>query len=74
MKSSILEKLIAGLGLFTAFILLIAIIGLLISFPVMWLWNACLVGFIPGIVAIQHWYHAWGILILCGILFKSNSK
>ena len=70
MKPTTIEKLIAGLGCFGTFLLLVAIIGLFISYPVMLLWNACIVGFIPGVVAIQHWYHAFGIIILCSILFK----
>lgn len=55
----------AGVG---AFIFL----GLLFSLPVMWLWNATLVPAIPGIAKIG-WLQAWGILILCGLLFKPSS-
>jgi hypothetical protein len=45
--------------------------GLLFSLPVMWLWNGCLIAAIPGIKSIG-WLQAWGILILCGLLFKSS--
>lgn len=48
---------------------LIVVFGLLLSLPVMLLWNAALVPAIPGLVEIG-WLQAWGILILCGFLFK----
>jgi hypothetical protein len=48
---------------------LIVILGLLLSLPVMLLWNAALVPAIPGLLEIG-WLQAWGILILCGFLFK----
>ncbi len=57
------------IGLLIAAVAVIVIFGLLMSLPVMWLWNACLVAAIPGIKEIG-WLQAWGILILCGLLFK----
>jgi hypothetical protein len=42
----------------------------------MLLWNYCLVGAVVGVNTIG-WLQAWGILILCGFLFKptiSSSK
>lgn len=68
--AKLIGLVIVGVGSFFTMALTILLIGLLISYPVMWLWNACLVGFIPGIVGIEHWWHAWGILVLCGILFR----
>lgn len=50
---------------------MIVFIGLLFSLPVMWLWNGCLVGAISGVSEIS-WLQAWGIMILCGLLFKSS--
>jgi hypothetical protein len=50
---------------------LIVIVGLIMSFPVMLLWNGCLVGAIVGINEIS-WLQAWGIMILFGLLFKSS--
>lgn len=52
--------------------LLIIVIGLIISWPVMMLWNECLVGAINGINPIG-WLQAWGILILFGMLFKTST-
>ena len=51
----------------------IIVLGLMCSLPVMWLWNGCLVAAIPGIKEIG-WLQAWGILILCGLLFKNSSS
>ena len=64
-----MEKFIAAIMLVIGGIALIAVLGLLFSLPVMWLWNAALVPAIPGIKTIG-WLQAWGILILCGFLFK----
>lgn len=50
---------------------LVIILGLILSLPVMWLWNGCLVGAITGVNEIT-WLQAWGILVLFGLLFKSN--
>jgi len=52
--------------------ILIIVVGLLLSLPVMLLWNYCLVGAIAGVSQIG-WLQAWGILILCGFLFKSST-
>ncbi len=51
---------------------MIVFLGLLFSLPVMWLWNGCLVGAVSGVNEIS-WLQAWGILVLCGLLFKETS-
>ena len=66
-----LNKIATGLLLFLGFVALVLIIGALISFPFMWLWNACLVPYVPALLPIAQWYHAWGILIVAAFLFKS---
>jgi hypothetical protein len=45
--------------------------GLLLSLPVMLLWNGCLVGAVAGVAPIT-WLQGWGIMILCGFLFKTG--
>jgi hypothetical protein len=70
----IIQIIAAGIAAFIGFLLLILIIGLIVSYPVMWLWNGCLVGTVAGITPITSVWHAWGLLILCGLLFKSSSK
>ena len=64
-----MEKFVAAIMLAIGGIVLIAVIGLLFSLPVMWLWNVALVPAIPGLAKIG-WLQAWGILILCNFLFK----
>lgn len=59
---------------FAAFLLVIAaavIIGLIISLPIMWLWNVALV---PAVTILKPigWLQAWGITILCGLLFNTK--
>lgn len=50
---------------------IVVVLGLLFSFPVMLLWNNCLVPAVDGVKDIG-WLQAWGIMILCGLLFKSS--
>jgi hypothetical protein len=68
-RKSKMEKFIAAIALAIGGIALIAIIGLLLSLPVMWLWNVALVPAIPGLAEIG-WLQAWGILYHCNCLFK----
>jgi Sec-independent protein secretion pathway component TatC len=60
-----------ALTVLVAVVALIVAIGLLFSLPVMLLWNGCLVGAINGVNEIT-WLQAWGILVLCGLLFKTQ--
>ena len=64
-----METILKAMGLVVAAFALIVVFGLLLSLPVMLLWNLCLVPAIPGIAEIG-WLQAWGIMILCGFLFK----
>lgn len=64
---NILEKLI----LVASAIAFMVFISLLMAWPVMILWNSALVGTVSGIATID-WMTAWGILLLCSILFKNN--
>jgi len=66
-----MDTLLKVFGLLFGLIAIIVVVGLLVSLPVMWLWNGCLVAAIPGIQPIG-WLQAWGINILCGLLFKST--
>lgn len=53
------------------FIAMIVVLGLIMSYPVMLLWNQCLVPAIPAIHEIE-WLQAWGIMFLFAMLFKSD--
>ena len=72
-KENKMETIAKVIGIADVAIATIIVLGLIFSLPVMWLWNACLVAAIPGIKEIG-WLQAWGILILCGLLFKNTSS
>lgn len=59
---------------FATFLVVISaavIIGLIISLPIMWLWNAALVPAVTFAKPIG-WLQAWGITILAGFLFNTK--
>ena len=66
-----MTKLVAvflgAIGLLGAMVFL----SFLLSFPVLLLWNGCLVGAVSGVHEIT-WLQAWGINVLCGFLFQSS--
>lgn len=55
---------ILGLAIFTSFLL---------AWPVMLLWNGCLVDAVEGVKGVT-WLQAWGINLLAGIMFGTNTK
>ena len=60
----------------SAFFMIVGVIvvfGLLFSYPVMLLWNGCLVPAMDGVKEIGL-LQAWGLMILFGILFKSTIR
>jgi hypothetical protein len=79
LKAKISNNLETGMKIIltaAGFILLFIAIGFLVSWPVMKLWNGCLVPAVVGIHVIT-WKQAWGILVLTSLLFKvsgSNSS
>jgi len=56
---------------FLTAIFLGVLLGLIVSYPIMILWNNCLVGAITGANEIG-WLQAWGLSLLSGFLFKSR--
>ena len=60
-----LATIIGGLAL-------IVLLSFLMSWPVYMLWNSSLVGAVDGVHTID-WTTAWGISLLCGLLFKSHT-
>jgi len=46
-------------------------LSFVLSWPVMMLWNLCLVGAVDGVKEVT-WLQAWGLQFLCGILFKTT--
>jgi len=54
-----------------ASIFILAVASFLFSWPVMMLWNECLVDAVNGVNPVT-WLQAWGISFLCSLLFKSH--
>jgi hypothetical protein len=52
---------------------IVVVLGLLLSYPVMLLWNGCLVPAVDGVKEIGL-LQAWGLMILFGILFKTSAS
>lgn len=63
-----MQYVLVGLGV----IALVAVVALLVSLPVMLLWN-WLMPVIFGLKTIT-WMQALGLSILCGLLFRSSSS
>jgi len=59
-----LATIIGGLAL-------IVLLSFLLSLPVMLLWDAV----VPDIFGLHTitWFQAWGLSLLCGLLFKSHT-
>ena len=66
-----MAQILESFSVLIMMILTIVLFGLLLSLPVMLLWNYCLVGAVAGVNQIG-WFQSWGIMILCGFLFKSS--
>lgn len=52
-------------------IILSAIVGLILAFPVMWLWNYVFFNFAKLQISV---FQAWALNVLCGILFGKTSS
>jgi hypothetical protein len=61
------------IGIIIATLLSFVLVSFLFSWPVMMLWNGCLVDAVTGVNQIT-WLQAWGINFLCGLLFKSSTS
>jgi hypothetical protein len=67
-----METFVKSVGAVVVLILAVVVIGMIMAWPVMILWNLCLVPAVQGLQVIG-WLQAWGILVVCGILFKSTN-
>jgi len=66
-----MKELIVSFTAVIAGIITLLFISFVLSWPVMILWNECLMPAVEGIKEIG-WIQAWGISALCGVLFKAN--
>lgn len=62
---------LAGLVVILSGLALIVFASFLFSYPIFLLWNGCLVGAVAGVAEVT-WLQAWGLAILCGMLFKTT--
>lgn len=60
-------------NVFLIVFLVTILIGIVMSFPIMLLWNYCLVPAVPLVTEIT-WLQAWGLFILFGLLFRTTSS
>lgn len=67
-----MKDLFTVLGAAFVVVFVLVFVGLLISYPFMLLWNSCVVPAISGVHEIE-WIQAWGILIVCGFMFKNST-
>jgi hypothetical protein len=71
-----MKELSVAIGAIVISIAGLLVLSFLLSWPVYMLWNGCLVGAVAGVSQVT-WLQAWGLVVLCGFLFKStvsNSK
>jgi len=64
-----MEKTIGSVSFALAVFILVSV---MLAWPVMMLWNGCLVDAVTGVKEIT-WLQAWGINFLFGMLFNKNS-
>jgi hypothetical protein len=78
--TEIIAKILVGITLFFlgvfalfGFFAIIAAVGFLLSYPLMLLWNGCLVPAVSGVHTVS-WLQMWGLVVLFGWLFKSSNS
>ena len=67
-----MDKIAAAVVVMAGFVVAMVVIGFIVSYPLMLLWNGCLVGAIDGVREVT-WLQMWGIGILTSVLFKSTT-
>lgn len=66
-----MEKFLTALGTFMVAISILFFVGMIMAFPLMWLWNWLMPDIfnLPEITVLQ----AWGLSFLSGLLIKSTN-
>lgn len=59
------DKIVLGLAVILGYVVL----GFLLSYPAMILWNLCLVPAVTGLKEVE-WLQMWGIIVLASSFFK----
>lgn len=70
----ILSRLIVAFGLIIMTMLIVFIFAGIAALPVMWLWNWLIAsGVVFGVATpVLNFWQSFGLLYLCGLLFKST--
>ena len=66
-----MKDVIVALTAILAGIATLLFLSFVMSWPVMMLWNGCLVGAVDGVKEVT-WLQAWGLQFLFGLLFNST--
>lgn len=66
-----MKEIIVAFTAVLAGIITLLFISFVLSWPVMMLWNGCLVGAVDSVREVT-WLQAWGIQFLFGLLFKTT--
>ncbi len=66
-------ELTYSVGFLTMFVILLYMgIGLILAFPLMWLWNYTLPELTNGLLANIKYWQAWALIVICSILFGGS--
>ena len=65
-----MNHIVSAVGAFIVVVAAALFLSFVLAWPVMMLWNGCLVGAVDGIKEIS-WLQAWGLQFLFGLLFKT---
>jgi hypothetical protein len=66
-----MNQITVALGTFVGMILALVLVSFVLAWPVMELWNGCLVPAVNGVNKIE-WLQAWGLQFLINMLFKAS--
>jgi hypothetical protein len=67
-----MNEILSKVMILVVWLLLITVFSFLLSWPVMILWNHCLISAVDGVHTIT-WVQAWGINVLFSTLFKPTN-
>lgn len=70
-----MDKFVTAFGGFVIFVVILAVIGLIVGYPIKWLWNYLMPELFPS-ANIAHeitFWQAIGLYLLAGFLFRSGS-
>ena len=68
-----MKNVVEALGTFIGIVAAILVVSFLLSWPVMMLWNGCLVGAVEGVKEIG-WLQAWGLQFMLNLMFKTKTS